>query len=145
MNWLYISIFVFLGYLLLQNSNPNKNVHDISLSEFETYLQNKEIDSIVIFDQKRLATAYLNLEAAGKSEHEDAWNGGMFGSKTKSPYYTFRFGDLQLFQKKLDTAKTEGNIIAYKLEASSDWIMILSNIFPFILFIGIWIYIMRRM
>ena len=145
MNWLYISIFVFLGYLLLQNSNPNKNVHDISLSEFETYLQNKEIDSIVIFDQKRLATAYLNLEAAGKSEHEDAWNGGMFGSKTKSPYYTFRFGDLQLFQKELDTAKTEGNIIAYKLEASSDWIMILSNIFPFILFIGIWIYIMRRM
>ncbi len=145
MNWLYISIFVFLGYLLLQNSNPNKNVHDISLSEFETYLQNKEIDSIVIFDQKRLATAYLNLEAAEKSEHEDAWNGGMFGSKTKNPYYTFRFGDLQLFQKELDTAKTEGNIIAYKLEASSDWIMILSNIFPFILFIGIWIYIMRRM
>jgi len=145
MNWLYISIFIFLGYLLLQNSNPNKNVHDISLSQFETYLQNKEIDSIVIFDQKRIATAYLNLEAAEKSEHENAWSGGMFGSKTKNPYYTFRFGDLQLFQEELDTAKTEGNIIAYKLEASSDWIVILSNIFPFILFIGIWIYIMRRM
>jgi len=145
MNWLYITIFVFLGYMLLQNTNPNKNIHDISLSEFETLLQNKEIDSVVIFDQKRIATAFLNIEAAEKSEHENAWNGGMFGSKTKNPFYTFRFGDLKLFQERLDTAKSEDQIIGYKLEASSDWIMILSNIFPFILFIGIWIYIMRRM
>lgn len=145
MNWLYVSIFVFLGYMLLQNTNPNKNIHDISLSKFETLLQNQEIDSIVIFDQKRIATAFLNKEAAEQSEHENAWNGGMFGAKTKNPYYTFRFGDLQLFQEQLETAKANGKIISYKLEASSDWIMILSNIFPFILFIGIWIYIMRRM
>ncbi len=145
MNWLYVTIFLFFGYMLLQNTNPNKNIHDISLSEFETLLQNEEIDSIVIYDQKRLATAYLNQKAAEKSEHKNAWNGGMFGAKTKNPYYTFRYGDLQLFQKELDAAKSEEKIIAYKLEASSDWIMILSNILPFILFIGIWIYIMRRM
>ncbi len=144
-NWLYITIFLFLGYMLFQNTNPNKNVHDISLSDFETLLQNKEIDSIIIFDQKRLATAYLNKEVAEKNEHKNAWNGGMFGAKTKNPYYVFRFGDLKLFQEKLDIAKSKDQLIGYRLEASSDWIMILSNILPFILFIGIWIYIMRRM
>ena len=72
-NWLYITIFLFLGYMLFQNTNPNKNVHDISLSDFETLLQNKEIDSIIIFDQKRLATAYLNKEVAEKNEHKNAF------------------------------------------------------------------------
>jgi len=144
-NWLYISIFLFLGFMLFQNTNPKKNVHDISLSEFENLLNSKEIDSIIIFDQKRLATAFLNKEAAEKSEHQPAWNGGFFGAKTKNPYYVFRYGDLQLFQQNLDKAKSSEKLLNYRLEASSDWIMILSNIFPFILLIGIWIYIMRRM
>ena len=144
-NWLYLSIFLFLGYMLFQNTNPKKNVHDIPLSKFENLLQNKEIDSLVLFDQKRLATAYLNRQAAEKSEHEDAWSGGLFGAKTKNPYYVFRYGDLKLLQEKLADAKTDEKIISYRLEASSDWIMILSNILPFVLFIGIWLYIMRRM
>lgn len=144
-NWLYVSIFLFLGYMLFQSTNPEKNVHDISLSKFESLLQNKEIDSIIIFDQKRLATAFLNKQAAEKTEHQDAWNGGLFGAKTKNPYYVFRYGDLQLFQQNLDTAKSNEQLLAYRLEASSDWVMILSNVLPFVLFIGIWIFIMRRM
>ena len=145
MNWLYLAIFLFLGYMLIQNTNPEENVHEISLSEFDSLLQNTEIDSIIIFDQKRLATAFLSIEAADKEEHKNASVGGLFGAKAKNPYYTFRYGDLQLFQEELEAAKKEGKLIQYKLEASSDWVMILGNILPFILFIGIWIYIMRRM
>lgn len=145
MNWLYIAIFLFFAYTLFQNTNPNKNVHEISLSEFDSLIENKAIDSIVIFDQKRMATAFLNFEASGKPEHDKASNGGMFGAKAKTPYYTFRFGDLQLFQEKLDKAKAADKLIQYKLESSSDWMMLLGNILPFILFIGIWLYIMRRM
>ena len=145
MNWLYVAIFLFLGYMLLQNTNPEKNVHEISLSKFETLLQNKELDSVVIFDQKRMATAFLNIEAAEKKEHENASVGGLFGAKARNPYYTFRYGDLQLFQENLDTAIADKKITQYKLESSSDWMMLLGNILPFILFIGIWIYIMKRM
>jgi len=144
-NWLYIAIFIFLGYLLLKNTNSDNNVHEIALSEFDVLLQNKEIDSIIIFDQKRLATAFLNAEVAEKEEHKNAWAGGLFGAKAKKPYYVSRFGDLKLFQEKLDTAKSEGKIKEYKLEASSDWGMLIGNALPFILLIGVWIYIMRRM
>lgn len=144
-NWLYLTIFFFLGYLLLMNTNPEKNVHEISLSEFDAFLQEKVIDSIVIFDQKRLATAYITEEAAELPQHADASKGGLFGKKAKDPYYIFRFGDLQLFQEKLDTAKEENKIVKYSLEASSDWMMLLGNVLPFVLIIGIWIYIMRRM
>ncbi len=145
MNWLYIAIFLFLGYMLLQNTNPEKNIHEISLSKFETLLQNKELDSVIIFDQKRMATAFLSIEAAEKKEHENASVGGLFGAKAKKPYYTFRYGDLQLFQENLDAAIADKKITQYKLESSSDWMMLLGNILPFILFIGIWIYIMKRM
>ena len=144
-NWLYLSIFFFLGYLLLMNTNPEKNVHEISLSEFDAFLQEKVIDSIVIFDQKRLATAYITVEAAEQPEHADASKGGIFEKKARNPYYIFRFGDLQLFQEKLDTAKEDDKIVKYSLEASSDWMMLLGNVLPFVLIIGIWIYIMRRM
>ncbi len=144
-NWLYIAIFAFLGYFLFQNMNPDKNVHEISLSEFETILHNQEIDSILIFDQKRMATAFLNQEAAEKEAHVNATKGGVFGAKAKVPFYTFRYGDLQLFQKELDQAKAEGNLVQYKLESTSDWGMLIGNALPFILLIGVWIYIMRRM
>ncbi len=144
-NWIYIAIFLFLGYMLFQNMNPDQNIHEISLSEFETLLNNKEIDSIIIFDQKRLATAFLNKTAAEKEEHTNASNGGVFGAKAKTPYYTFRYGDLKLFQEKLDQAKIDDKLLEYKLESSSDWGMILGNALPFILLIAVWIYIMRRM
>jgi cell division protease FtsH len=144
-NWLYIAIFAFLGYMLFENMNPDKNVHEISLSEFETILNNKEVDSIIIFDQKRLATAFLNKTAAEKEEHANASKGGVFGAVAKIPYYTFRYGDLQLFQKNLDQAKADDKLLQYKLESSSDWGMLIGNALPFILLIGVWIYIMRRM
>jgi len=144
-NWLYLMIFFFLGYMLLQNTNPEQNVHDISISEFDVLLQDKAIDSIIIFDQKRLATAFITTQTAEKSEHEKASKGGLFGQKARKPYYVFRFGDLQLFQQNLDKAKEEGKIVSYRLEASSDWMMLLGNILPFVVIIGIWIFIMRRM
>ncbi len=144
-NFLYLGIFFFLGYLLLQGTDPDQNAHDISLSEFDLLLQEQAIDSIIIFDQKRIATAFINKEAAEKEEHANASKGGLFGKKAKTPYYVFRFGDLKLFQENLDKAKAEGKIIQYRLEATSDWMMLLGNVLPFVLLIGIWIFIMRRM
>ncbi len=145
MNWIYIALLLFFGYLFYQQSESAETPHDISLSQFNRYLDEKVIDSIVVFDQKRIATAFLNPKAAEQPEHLGAYDGGMFGGRAKKPFYIFRFGDLQLFQKKLDQAQEEHKIISYRLESSSDWTMILSNIIPLLLLVGIWIFIMRRM
>ncbi|PID68068.1 MAG: peptidase M41 [Flavobacteriia bacterium] len=144
MNWLYIAIFLFLGYLLMTNTDPSKGAHDISLTQFENYLTQGDIDSVLVFDQKRLATAYLNKAAADRDEHLNASKSSFFSSVDK-PYYTFRFGDLKHFQESLDKAKEEKHLLQYKLESASDWAMILTNLLPWIIIIGVWLYIMRRM
>ena len=144
MNWLYMAIFLFLGYLLMTSTDPSKDSHDISLTQFENYLYQGDIDSVLVFDQKRLATAFLSETAADKSEHEGASKSNFLSTNSK-PYYNFRFGDLKHFQEVLDKAKEEGKLKQYKLEAASDWSMILMNLLPWVIIIGVWIYIMRRM
>lgn len=144
MNWLYLAIFLFLGYMLMNSSDPSKGAHDISLSKFETLLQNKEIDSIIIYDQKKTATAYLSKVSSEKKEHENAGKGS-FINKTTKPFYVFRYGDLKHFQERLDLAKSEGKLLEYRFDATSDWVVAVLNILPWILIIGVWIYIMRRM
>lgn len=144
MNWLYLAIFLFLGYMLLISTDPSKGAHDISLTKFEKILADSEIDSIIIFDQKKVANAYLTKVASQKKEHENAAKGS-FVNKTEKSYYVFRYGDLKYFQEKLDVAKTEGKLIQYRFDATADWVVGLINFLPWIIFIGIWFYIMRRM
>jgi cell division protease FtsH len=146
MNWLYVVLMLFFGYLLFTSTDPSKGVHDISLTEFETYLNQGDIDSIILYDQKRMATAFLKKEAAEKPEHENSKKGdNFFTDKVDKPYYNFRFGDLKHFQELLDEAKKEGKISQYELESTSDWSGIIGNIIVWVLIIGVWIYIMRRM
>ena len=144
-NWFYLMLFLGLGYFILTGTDPNKNAHDISLSEFNNLLEEKGIDSIVIFDQKRTATAFLTEEAGKQEKYADASKGSGFVKKSKKPYYIFRFGDLEIFQKSLDQAKEDKRLIKYELQASSDWGMILGNILPIVFIIAIWIFIMRKM
>lgn len=143
MNWLYLAIFLFLGYFILTSTDPSVS-HKISLTEFEQHLNNKEIDSVLILDQKNTATAYLTAEAAKKTEHQKAAQSSVINQVTK-PYYNFRYGDLKHFQELLDKAKNEGNLKSYRFDATSDVMVAIINILPWLLIIGFWLYMMRRM
>ncbi len=144
MNWLYLAIFLFLGYLLMNNSDPSKAARDISITQFENYMASGDIDSVTIFDQKKVAEAYLTKAASQKKEHENAGKSS-FMNKTEKSYYTFRYGDIKYFQESLDKAKAEGKLLRYRFDATPDWMVGLINFLPWILIIGVWIYIMRRM
>ncbi len=144
MNWLYLAIFLFLGYLLMNNSDPSKAARDISITQFENYMASGDIDSVTIFDQKKVAEAYLTKAATQKKEHENAGKSS-FINKTEKSFYTFRYGDIKYFQESLDKAKAEGKLLRYRFDATPDWMVGLINLLPWILIIGVWLYIMRRM
>ena len=66
---------------------------------------------------------------------------------TSSPDYQFEFGDVQLFQKQLEDTIQEKEletVLDFKTE-TNPWGDLLSSLLPFILIIGVWIFIMRRM
>lgn len=63
-----------------------------------------------------------------------------------NPQFTFEVGDVGVFEEKLITLNNEGYPVNYTFETNTSWFgPILSTLIPILLFIGLWVLIMRRM
>jgi len=65
---------------------------------------------------------------------------------TKGPHYQFEVGSLELFEEKLEKARSKG--VIFRLEfitVENRWADTLIGFLPFIIIIGVWIFLMRRM
>ena len=143
--WIYAAIIIiFLGLNLFGNggfSEPAKT----NPAEFKEYLKNGDVERVEIINRNQ-AHVFLTQEAKEKEIHKKNIDPDLFSSGD-SPVYSFQFGDLQNFEDDIDEIKNENNlttVVTY--DTSSD---ILGDLFltllPFILIIGVWIFIMRKM
>ncbi|MCB0425074.1 MAG: ATP-dependent zinc metalloprotease FtsH, partial [Mangrovimonas sp.] len=94
-----------------------------------------------------VAKIYLTKEALEKEEHKNAKPTSIFSMSSTAPNYRYKFGSLEYFEGQLSKITSENDVhpeIAYSEESSllSDFLI---GILPFILLIGVWIFIMRRM
>ena len=115
-------------------------------SQFFKYLRNGDVKKVEIVN-KREALVYLTTKASNKDIHKKTKKEQLFPVGAGGPSYQFEFGDVQLFQKQLeDTIQEEqlDTVLDFKTETNA-WGDILSSLIPFILIIGVWIFIMRRM
>jgi len=143
--WIYAGIIVlFIGVQLFSGGSFNK-VANTSPSEFENFLRNGDVERLIIYKNTRIAEVYLTQDAKSKPEHSDVSENESFGGK--SPDYKFEFGDLQNFENKINQIKKENDIQLNPRYETKDnfWGDILIGLLPFIVIIGIWIFIMRRM
>ena len=69
----------------------------------------------------------------------------MLNRPNKGPHYSFEIGNDEIFQNKLEKAVIDGKLKDYRFEPKSNWSELLQMILPFVLIIGLWIFIMRRM
>ena len=71
----------------------------------------------------------------------------MLPTTTRLPNYNFEFGDLQIFQNELNEVIKENNLDLTPVYITEDNFFgdLLIGLLPFILLIGVWIFIMRRM
>lgn len=120
-------------------SNPGKT----SLSKFNEFLEAGQVDKVTFTNTK--ATVYLKKEALNDKRHEKVKNDITNKLNIKGPHYYFEIGDLRTFQESLAKADAAKKINSYEKEPESMWGEILSMLLPIILFIGIWIFMMRRM
>lgn len=143
--WIYAAIIIiFLGLNLFGDggfSEPAKT----SPSEFMQFLESGDVEKVEIVNNT-VAKVYLTEEAKQKDIHKKNIDPDLFPTG-ESPVYTFQFGSLEVFQPELKEAIKENNLnteVTY--ETSSD---VLGDLFwallPFILIIGVWIFIMRKM
>ncbi|MCB0660749.1 MAG: AAA family ATPase, partial [Saprospiraceae bacterium] len=63
-----------------------------------------------------------------------------------NPHFTFRIGDLGVFEGKLEALKKEGHSVQYNVKQETNYLaQIINWILPFALLLGIWLFVMRRM
>ena len=143
--WIYAIIII--GFLVLNFMGGNwGSAPKTTISEFESYLSNGEVQKVVILN-RREAKVYLTPEAKQLEKHKDSKDKSLLPSSPNEPDYSFEFGDLQNFENDIATIKKANNLdtkVIYDTE-SNVWGEIFITLLPFALIIGVWIFIMRRM
>ena len=144
--WLYGMVIVLLLSLSFFGDGNLQSSGKTNISAFERYLNNGDIEQVLI-QNKKTAQIFLKQSALEKSDHQALKKKNFLGEvNVKGPHYSFEFGDLKLFQEKLERAK------ANNIEFSYDFVTIENKFFdvilsflPIIVIVIVWIFIMRRM
>ena len=144
--WIYGAIIIlFIGIQILGGgswSQPQKTTQ----SDFESFLINGEVDKIEIVNRK-VVNVFLTQEAKNREIHTKNKGNSSIFDNANDPTYQFEFGDLQNFENSFNKIVIDNNLET-KIEYETDSNMlgeILISLLPFIIIIGIWIFIMRRM
>jgi len=145
--WIYgIIIALFLGFQLFSGASYQEG-NITTPSDFFKYLKDGDVARVDIIKNTRVAKVYLTKDAQEKEIHKNSKPETFIPSATKLPNYKFEFGDLQNFENELNTT-TENlatkPVVKFDTE-TNDWSNLLMGILPFILLIGVWVFIMRRM
>ena len=145
--WIYgIAIVLFLGFNIFSGGLGGSAEASTTPSQFFKFLRNGDVKKVEIVN-KREALVYLTTKASNKDIHKKNKKEQLFPTSVSSPDYKFEFGDVQLFQKQLEDTIKERQLetdLDFKTETNA-WGDLLSSLLPFILIIGVWIFIMRRM
>ncbi|MGB2085747.1 MAG: ATP-dependent zinc metalloprotease FtsH [Flavobacteriaceae bacterium] len=144
--WLYGMVILLLLSLSFFGEGSLQSTGKTNTSEFERYLNNGDIDKVVIQNEK-IARIFLKPEALEKSEHQAIRKKNFLGQvNTQGPHYAFEFGDLKLFQEKLERAKTKNIQFDYEfVTIENKFFDVIISFLPIIVIVLIWIFIMRRM
>ena len=145
--WIYGAvIFVLLG-LSLFGGNDWQTMQKTNISNFEQFLNAGDVSEVIVIRNKSSVRVTLTPEALNKTEHQNAKSKNILGQEnSQGPHYQFEVGSLELFEEKLEKARSEG--IPFRIEfitIENRWLDTLIGFLPIIIIIGVWIFLMRRM
>jgi cell division protease FtsH len=144
--WIYGLIGVFLLFLVFSNDSDSGD--KVSLTKFKELIKSNDFEKIKVYTNTPLIEVYLKDGAAEKDTYK-----GLITKKSSlflmgdSPDFTVNYFDKESFGRYLNKLKETTDL---DFEITSDQqnntiSNFLFSILPFILIIGVWIFIMRRM
>ena len=144
--WLYGMIAVFFISMSYFNNSGVSNDQRINISTFERFLNDDEVERVLVIN-KSLAQVTIKDDALQTSKHKKARSTDFLGrSSSGGPHYEFEVGNLEIFQTKLEEAKSNGITFDYDFKTIENrWLDVILSFLPLILIIGVWIFLMRRM
>jgi ATP-dependent metalloprotease FtsH len=144
--WLYGMVIILLLSLSFFGDGNLQSSGKTNISAFERYLNNGDIEQVLI-QNKKTAQIFLKQSALEKSDHQALKKENFLGKvNVKGPHYSFEFGDLKLFQEKLERAKTNNVEFSYDfVTIENKFFDVILSFLPIIVIVLVWIFIMRRM
>lgn len=136
--WIYAILTMgLIGMLLF---GQNKTIKEIDWSDFQEYVLDNRIESVVVYDNKNAAEAKVRTESVNFVFGDDA------SRFSNNPFISVKIPSTQGVSDFFDTVRAEkGYDMKVKFDTTSEfWGMFLSFA-PFLLLIVFWIWMMRRM
>ncbi len=143
--WIYAAIIIIFLSINFFGGGGFSEPEKTNPAEFERFLKQGDVEKVVIINRNQ-AQVYLTEEAKTKEEHRGSQDPEIFATG-ETPAYSFEFGDLQNFENSISEIKRVNDldtVVTYDTQ-SNVWGEIFITLLPFILIIGIWIFIMRKM
>jgi cell division protease FtsH len=146
--WIYAIIFaVLIGFQLYNPFSPNTAQIDQDL--FQQALKSGDVDKYIVVTNRSIVKVYLKPEALKSSKYTELLKKNINGKVSdEGPHMSFEIvsgdsfkDDMRKFYADNPTIKDVG-----KVSKESDWFSkSLSFLLPILLFVGLWILLMRKM
>ena len=136
--WIYAILSMgLIGMLLF---GQNKTEKDVDWSDFQEYVEDNRIESVLVYRNKKQAKAKVRTESVNYVFEEDA------ARFSNNPFINVNIPSTDGVSEFIDNVRSEKEYdIKVKFDDTSEfWGMILSFA-PFLLLIVFWIWMMRRM
>ncbi len=141
LTWVYAIIFMTLAFLWFNNPTEESAKRNISYSEFKEYVSKGYAQKVLIYDNNKVELTIL------PDSVERIFGKAMADKGIPAVLYV-KVGSIETLDKFLDEQEAQ-SVFKGERQYEEDKDRFLSNLFwnlfPFILLIGIWIFIMRRM
>ncbi|NPD44529.1 MULTISPECIES: ATP-dependent zinc metalloprotease FtsH [unclassified Lentimicrobium] len=137
--WIYgIMAVIFIALTFFGNDTISK---ETDWGQVKTMLNNGDVEKIILVN-KEIAEIYVKADK--KSNYDIKTEGG---SLTKKPDFSYQIGSIESFEKRVQEAqKNSPEPIFIRNETRQDWGKdIFGWVFPILLLVGVWFFIMRMM
>ncbi len=139
LSWLYIIIAMVIGFLYIISDEGSMS-KEITYTEFKDMVRKGYADKIIAYDNNTV-DMFIKPENIVDVFKKDANKVG------RSPSVKVLVGSMESLEKFLDEEEKNGNFTgSIEYEKDSDYFgVVLWNLLPIVFFVGLWIFIMRRM
>ena len=139
LSWLYIIIAMVIGFLYFISDEGSMS-KEITYTEFKDMVRKGYADKIIAYDNNTV-DMFIKPENIVDVFKKDANKVG------RSPSVKVLVGSMESLEKFLDEEEKNGNFTgSIEYEKDSDYFgVVFWNLLPIVFFVGLWIFIMRRM
>lgn len=137
--WIYgIMAVIFIALTFFGNDTISE---ETDWGQVKTMLNNGDVEKIILVNKEK---AEIYVKADKKSNYDIKTEGNTL---TKKPDFSYQIGSMETFEKRVQEAqKSIADPIFVRNETRQDWGKdIFGWVFPILLLVGVWFFIMRMM